>query len=334
MKRIPAVFFFLLFLASGMTLQAGERHRGWFVEGSFGFALLDPEDLNARAEAQGKLTAFNYSDYFEWAQRTANGAFMYALEASAGSDLRRIREGFPVSMRIGRAVSRRIAFFAGLQWLDRRRTSTLLQKFSISDLRPGQVTPGDYTTEITYPDYFLAARAWIPHLGVEIDMFQIRSWTAGIRLSAGPMFASLRTIEERRVKKTDSSGYWTESWTVSDMKGKGTGVAAEAVARLQLPVSPRLGLNIEAGYALRTGLGFSGPGFYEYQYRDANAASDPIRMQWEEGEWRTRRLELHRSWGDLEYVLSGNDLGDNSDTGKFRLDLSGWQLAVGLVLVL
>ena len=92
------------------------------------------------------------------------------------------------------------------------------------------------------------------------------------------------------------------------MKGKGVGAALEAMARLALPLSPRLGLDIEAGYALRIGSRFSGPGSYEYHYRDANAARDPVRYAWEDGEWRTRRLEVRRLWGDLAYTLSGNDL--------------------------
>jgi hypothetical protein len=148
------------------------------------------------------------------------------------------------------------------------------------------------------------------------------------------MFASVRTIEAQHLKRTEADGYWTESRYVYDMKGRGTGAAVEAMAHLALPLTPRLGLDLAAGYALRIGSRFSGPGSYEYHYRDANAARDPVRYYWEEGQWRTRQLEIQRLWGDLAYTLSGNDLAGFADSGRFRLDLSGWQLALGLTLAL
>jgi hypothetical protein len=148
------------------------------------------------------------------------------------------------------------------------------------------------------------------------------------------MFAALRTIESQHATRTEADGYWTESNYVYDMKGKGVGAALEAMARLALPLSPRFGLGIEAGYALRVGARFSGPGSYEYNYRDANAARDPVRYLWEDGEWRTRRAQVQRLWGEMAYTLSGNDLAGFADSEKFRLDLSGWQLAIGLSLAL
>ncbi len=106
------------------------------------------------------------------------------------------------------------------------------------------------------------------------------------------------------------------------------------MARLVLPLSSRLSLDLAAGYALRVGSRFSGPGSYEYHYRDANAARDAVRYLWEDGEWRTRQLEIQRLWGELAYTLSGNDLAGYADSGKFRLNLSGWQLGLGLALAL
>ncbi len=44
--------------------------------------------------------------------------------------------------------------------------------------------------------------------------------------------------------------------------------------------------------------------------------------------------EVQRLWGDLDYTLSGNDLAGYADSEKFRLDLSGAQLSVGLSLAL
>ncbi len=155
-----------------------------------------------------------------------------------------------------------------------------------------------------------------------------------MRLAAGPMFASLRIVESQYYKKTDAGGYFTEWQQVYDMKGRGVGVAVEAAARLALEIMPRFSLYVEGGYALRSGSRFSGPGSSAYQYRDANAAQNPLQLQWEEGPWRTRRVELHGVGGDVGYTLSGNEFDRNENTGRFRLDLSGWQLAVGLALAL
>ncbi len=332
-KRIALIM--LLFLAAGLAPAARNRQRGWFIAGAAAFSLLAPGDLNARALAQQALVDFTYRAGYEAQQGAAAGAFTYVLREAEGSGLKGISGGFPFAMRIGRVLGPRVAVFAGLQYLGRRRTSTLDQDYRVSDRRPDQVTPpGDYRVEIAFPGYFLSARAWMPQLGVSVDLLQKRNWTAGVSLAAGPMFAALRTIETQHLRRTEADGYWTESRSVYDMKGKGVGAAVEAMARLALPLFPRLSLDLAAGYALRSGARFSGPGSYEYHYRDANAARDPVRYQWEEGEWRTRRLEARRLWGDLAYTLSGNDLAAYADSGKFRLDLSGWQLALGLALAL
>jgi hypothetical protein len=334
MKKSTTVFV-LFFLATGMALASGGRQRGWFVAGAAAFSRLAPGDLNARALAQQALTDFTYRTGYEAQQRLAAGAFTYVLDEAEGSGLKGISDGFPLALRIGRVIGPRLAVFAGLQYLGRRRTSTLDQDYHVSDRRPDQVTPpGDYRVEIAYPDYFLAARAWMPQLGVTVDLLQKKNWTAGVSLAAGPMFAALRAIEAQHLKRTEADGYWTESRYVYDMKGKGVGAAVEAMARLVLSLTPRLSLDLAAGYALRIGSRFSGPGSYEYHYRDANAARDPVRYQWQEGEWRTRHLEVRRLWGDLAYTLSGNDLAGFADSGKFRLDISSWQLALGLALAL
>lgn len=331
-KAIAA--FMLLFLALGPALPASEQPRGWFVEGALGFSFLSPGDLNARPEGQQALTDFTYRAGYEALQRSAGGAFTYSLAQAEGSGLEGIDNGFPIALRVGRVLGPRVAAFVGLQFIGRRRTSALLQDYLVRDRRPDQVTPGDYRVEIAYPDYFLAASAWVPQLGVTVDLARKKKWTAGMRLAAGPMFAALRTIETQHILRTEADGYWTESRHVYDMKGRGVGVALEALARLALPLSPRLGLDIGAGYALRRGSRFSGPGSYEYQYRDANAARDPLRYNWEGGAWRTRRLEAQRLWGNLGYTLSGNDLAGYADSETFSLDLSGAQLSIGLSLAL
>jgi hypothetical protein len=326
--RVAIVLFFMA-LAPG--LPARPTQRSWFVECSAGFALLSPADLNARLEAQQARADFLYRDNYDAQQRLSGGAFTYALEEPAGSGLQGLGNGFPLSLRFGRALGRRAAVFIGLQFLDRSRSSFLQRTYRVSDLRPDQVTPpGAFVVETGFPEYLLAARAWIPQLGLRLDLLRRRPWTAGMRLAIGPMFASLRTLESQYYKRTDADGYWSEWRQVVDMKGRGAAVALEAAARLELEVVPRLSLFAEGGYSLRRGSRFSGPGSFAYQYRDVHAAQNPQRLLWEDAEWRVRRVEIQRDWGSLTYVLSGNDLASYADTGRFRLDLSGWGLAAGL----
>jgi hypothetical protein len=332
-RRAPVLL--LLLLQAGVLAPAGAApSRRWFIEASLAGALLDPSGLNARADAQERLTAFNYRENYDWARRSGGGAFSYTLEEPAGSGLRPIRNGLPVSLRVGRAVAPRVAVFAGLQFLDRSRASTLQQTYQVSDRRPDQVMPGDFTASVAYPDFFLAVRAWIPLLGVKVELVKKRSWTGGVRIAAGPMFAALRVTESRVVKRTEADGYWSESRSRFDMKGRGTGAAADAAVFLALAVSSRLALTWEGGYALRTAARFSGPGAYESQRRDANATEDPVRSRWQGGEWLTQPGESHQPWGDLYYSLPGNYFAGAANVKGFRLDLSGWQLAMGLAFAL
>lgn len=329
MKKAALVL--LLLLQFGVAAPAaGAPCRRWFVEASLAGALLDPSGLNDRADAQERLTAFNYRENYEWARRSGGGAFSYTLEEPAASGLARIRAGVPVTLRLGRALGPRVSVFAGLQFLACSRASALQQAYQVSDRRPDQVMPGDFAVAISYPDFFLGARAWIPQLGATFDLVRKRTWAGGVRLAAGPMFASLRIIEQRLLRRTEADGYWSESRYRFDMRGRGTGAAADASAFLALAISSRLALTAEGGYALRVGARFSGPGAYESQRRDANATEDPVRSRWPAGEWRAQAGEAHQPWGDLYYALPGNYFAGTANEKRFRLDLSGWQLALGL----
>lgn len=323
----------VLLLVAAAPLGARSSPRSWFVEWAAGFSAIAPRDLNARLEAQRQRAEFLYRDSYEAQQRYSGGAFTYELEED-GPGLRALRGGLPLALRVGRALSGRVSLFAGLQFLGRRKSSSLRQVFRISDLRPDQVSvPGAYVVETGFPGYFLSARAWMPQLGVIVDLFRRRAWSGAIRFAAGPMFAAVRIREMQHFRMTEADGYWSEWQQAIDMSGKGTGLAAEATARLSLALTPRLRALVEAGYALRRGSSFSGPGAYAYQYRDANAAQDPQGSRWQ-GEWRTLEVTLQRSWGSLGYMLSGNDLGSDPAARGFRLDLSGWQLSAGLALAL
>lgn len=324
----------LLLAAVAVAAPASSHAVSWFVECSAGFALFSPDDVNSRFAGQQRRIEFMYRDSYEAQQRLSGGAFAYLLEEPAGSGLQGLRNGAPISLRIGRSVGPRLAVFTGLQFLGRQKSSWLQQTYRVNDARADQVTaPGAYVVEVGFPECYLDARAWFPHLGAAFEFYRRRRWAASARLAAGPLFAAVRTVEAQRYKKTDSDGYWTEWRQTYDMKGRGTGIGMEAMARLTLDVLPRLGLFVEGGYSLRSSSRFSGPGSAMYQYHDANAAQNPQQSQWQ-GPWLTRRVGLSREWGFLEYELSGNDLAGYADTGKFRLDLSGWQLAAGLALKL
>lgn len=329
MKKAMAVL--TLLLAASLALPAGGQRSGWFIEGLAGIAFLNPVDLNARLDAQQRRNDFLYRQNYEYQQRTSGGSFSFAMEEPEDSGLRGLRDGFPLGLRVGRTFASRIALLAGIEFLGRQRSTFLEQKFTLNDLRPDQVFPAGTTlVETGFPRYFLQARAWTPQLGVIVDLLRRHPWQAGARLSAGPMFASLRLLELQHYRMSEADGYWLEWQQAYDMRGKGIGIAVDAAARLTLALSTRLTLLAEGGYALRRATRFSGPGAYEYQYRDANAAQEPQRLGWERADWRTREAALTRQWGSLSYTVSGNDLADDPDAGRFCLDLSGLALAVGL----
>ncbi len=147
------------------------------------------------------------------------------------------------------------------------------------------------------------------------------------------MFAALRVLEVQRYRLMEADGYWSEWQQVYDLRGRGSGIAAEAMARLRLDLSRQLALHVKGGYALRRAGRFSGPGHYEDQTRGRNAAQNALQQEWQ-AEWRVWREGLQREWGGIEYDLSGNDAGASTASRRFLLDLSGWELAAGVSLAL
>ena len=110
-------------------------------------------------------------------------------------------------------------------------------------------------------------------------------------------------------------------------RGEGIGLAVELGLRFDKTLSGRLSTFLEAGYAYRRVEGPTGSG--------AEVTVDG-RRQWE-GEWGIRDERIDTPWGAVDVERPTNDWppdGRLSPSRQFDLDLSGFQLRVGLTLAL
>lgn len=333
MKRVPGVLLALFVLSVRLSGKEPDKNKGFFLEFSAAYSNLNPRDLNALAEARQGYFDLSFRTQREYLHQIYGNAFAYSMEETTGSGLKQIRNGFPLNLRIGYRPGPRISLYAGVQLIHRAQESYLQQTYEIEDSRPDQVNTSSYTQEAGYPDFMLAVRAWIPQVGIRLDLIEGPAWSGGVWLAAGPMFASIRAIEEYYSKTSYSDGYWNEYSQIYDMKGAGTGFDIEGGIRILYSLNSRLSVSLEGGYAWRRAGGFHGPGHYEAQSRDSNAAENCTIYDWE-GSWYILKYKYAQLWGELTYSVPGNYFNSSSNTDSFLLDLSGLQLAVGLVFFL
>jgi hypothetical protein len=143
--------------------------------------------------------------------------------------------------------------------------------------------------------------------------------------SGGPLFAQCRYVSD-----------WIYTWTIRDtggvqvatisgsrleQQGEGTGIALELGLRLNYRLNRWLGTFLTVGYSHQKVSKISGHGSEEI---------DTIRQDWQ-GEWGMKQETLVSPWGNLELQFPTNYWPSaDGRVGDFQLDLSGFQLRLGI----
>ena len=330
MNNKPFLIVILLFLLSiGTTLWPTENEHRLQVELWGGFSLLNPADLNLMAGYYDGYRNFIYDQQYDFLQNAYPDYFSYTVDRSAESSLQKIKYGFPFGMRLTYALSRSLGISLGLQYIGQSRLSSSTTLYQIEDSSLGLLQTTPQQVEVRYPDFFLSVSAWIPQIGIHLARPLGKKLQVGGYLTVGPLLAGCHSVVETQYRSVYVNGYWTERYYLLEMKGNGIGLALDLGARLDFDLNRRWALFLEAGYAWRRTGEISGSGRNQSLYRDSNSTQDLVEQSWE-GVWRTMDAYFLRNWGEWRASYYGNYFSDSAETGRFILDLSGFQIKTGL----
>jgi hypothetical protein len=298
-----------------------ERRDGqWRIEIFGGFSGINPEDLNLRATFDDMYDAFYGEDYFRY--QIEQGQIISFVKTNEGGRANLLRHSIPVGIRMRYGITDWFGLSFGFSYFTGARESSYKNTFEVVE-NGGPTTL--YTDE--FLNYTLSAKGYIPAVGIHLG----KRITSFLRLegflTGGPLFAECSYFMD-----------WSSGWPVSDLtgdfgnleegfleeKGRGTGLALQAGAKLDFDIAKHYGLFVEGGYAYQTVSEVSGPG----------SRSLPSHRDSWEGEWGMKQDIRIQPWGTARFLWPSNGwdlfIGTWWRARDFELNLSGFQVRLGL----
>ncbi|MFC2160474.1 caspase domain-containing protein [Acidobacteriota bacterium] len=293
----------------------------WQFEISGGFAAVNPEDLNLRAQFDEKTDLFYSDDYFQY--QINQGEIASFTKTNEGGNVKRLKHSIPLEIRLRYSITRWLDLSIGFSHFYGSRTSSLKNSFEVVDM---EGLTSVYTNE--YSDYTLAAKGYIPNIGIHFGKQLTPFLTTEAYISGGPLFAECKYSILFNSQWSDSnigSEYENPEDGILEERGSGTGFSLQTGIKLDLFFTKRMGWFIEGSYAYQNVSSISGPG-------TRSVAS--LRDDWE-GEWGIKQDVRQRAWGTARFLWPSNgwDIfgGTWWRTRNFELNLSGFQAKMGLI---
>jgi len=302
--------------------SAAKRHLDrWQLEFSGGFAAVNPEDLNLRAQFDEMAETFYSDDYFQY--QKSQGEITTFTKTNKGGNIKRLKHSIPIEIRLRYSITRWLDVSLGFTHFSGSRSSSLQNSFEVVDM---DGLTSIYSNE--YTDYTLAVKGYIPSIGIHFGKQLTPSLAMGAYISGGPLFAECKysiLFNSQWSASNAGSEYENPGDGILEEKGFGTGVALRTGIKLDVFFTKRLGWFFEGGYAFQTVSNISGPG-------TRSEASN--RDTWE-GEWGIKQDIRQLPWGTARFLWPSNgwDIFEGTwwRTRDFELNLSGFQAKMGFL---
>ncbi len=316
-------FLFILFLAvPGQAWEDRDTSETSFQRFQFeiygGYSTLDPADFNLLARTDTQTREFIYDGYYNFLQQAG---YSRSWDKMVG-DYRGIESAQPAGFRLKYRLNSLLSLSLGLRVLSK----TQLSDPSFRYMRTTQYWER-YMDESQYISYSLSASGYTPMLGVHLEKYFGPVFGLEGHLAAGPVFARCRYNAQWHSEWVymNSAPYivFYEEDSSLEQEGSGTGIALETGLRLNMCIGGRFGIFVGGSYIYQSAGNFSGTG---------KEISNNHTTEWE-GQWAMKRETLVAFWGEQLLEFPTNYWDDKTGgirSRNFKLDLSGFQLQVGL----
>jgi len=290
----------------------------WSLAFFGGLTGTEPRDFNRRADLDNRLVLLR-DEFYSYLRR--NGAITF-YQADLGDDLRPLRVSVPWGIQVRHALSEGLSLSLGLTGLWGSAVSDSRNSFTVTEAGGRQ-----YISEFRIEDFTLAVRGWSPAVGLHAGWNIRRALRIEARIGGGPLFASCRYSADFFEAPITDLGVILEEPTNGQLEEKGSGIGwtAEAGLAALWTLGRNWGLQFESSYAFRRVDHLSGTGRH---------VSNTGSMNWED-DWGIKTWTQDKPWTHIESQYPSNYWqGDQrlKWVRGFRLDLSGFQMTLGLFL--
>lgn len=331
MKRTPLFLIFGLLLTITSLQAAGVDGDKFQIELFGSFATLNPSDLNKRAEFDHMYESFFTEDQYRYFHTSFGDDYTYT--GRMDGEYKKIKNAFPMGFRVKYYLSSNISISLGFKTLSRTQHSQVSHEFDVRSVNPDRVYFYDeFSYNIENQPYSLFVEGHIPMVGLHYQMGEIHPFRFEGYIAAGPLLAQCSIHRERNAITTNSYGYWSENNLIYQIEGKGIGIAVDIGMQLNLDLFKKIGLFIEGGYSYQRAGDITGNGSSDTTRKDQNSAGYTQKSEWE-GQWTNVQGSYNRDWGNINFTFPSNEYGVDNFSG-FHLDLSGFQIKVGISLKL
>lgn len=287
------------------------------------FTTLNPSDLNLFVDYDNSLQEFNYDSLLGYLQSSGQ---IRSWNKTQEENRWKIKSAFPLGGRLKYHFKNSLAVSIGFRYFSRTRESNIDFQY-----RRNEIEGEQYTESMVYAPYSLSFEAYVPQVGIHLmKKFKGALIIEGF-LSGGPLFVECQYLSdwnyEWYIRETDNFEYlvYQSSGSLTE-KGTGTGIAIDLGGRINYPLVKNLRIFLEAGYAYQVVKNVSGSG---------SEVNGSFSTTWD-GQWAIKHERINAPWGELEAELPTSHWPDGADDGKvrnFKLDLSGFQLKLGLAFL-
>jgi hypothetical protein len=296
-----------------------------------GWARLSPSDLNFFASYEEAYMAHYYQKRYEFLASSYGPDYKPSVERTGDKVFRPIESGLPLGVRVRYQASPTFAFSAGLQYLDATRPSNVGINVDIVDNRRDTLEyPLSMSAHYRNTGFLLSATAWNPQFGAHFGWDSGSFLRGEIFILFGPLLARCRAVSERYSDTAEPTGYVNNSRTRTEISGRANGLSGELGGQIRMKLNSRVDLFCEGSYIFRQISDVRGTETYRLISANSNATAEAY-FDSQDGTWGIMRNNLNTSWGNI-YLLTlttETNTGFYSNTSKFILDLSGFQLKAG-----
>jgi len=332
MRRLPLIrcLFSLplsLFLVVPALWASQESGRKFRIELYGGYSQLNLDDLNRRVEYDQRYESYYTEERYAY-YHAAFGNFV-TYSGRMDGEFNRINDPLPLGIRLRYDINPNLGVSIGFKYLSSEQDSRVTHSYDIQITNPDGVQFYDeFSMTVENNPYSLSVEAYVPMVGIHYKLGEIKAIDLEAYLAAGPVFARCDFSQQRLSTTSDAYEYAIEQSLSYKMEGKGTGLALDAGVQMNIRMFNRFHLLLEGGYALQYAWNLSGPGSAENGYHDSNSIGFTENSAWE-GPWAMAQGSLNQEWGDFAYSYPTNQYGTEG-LSDFRLDLSGFQIRVGI----
>jgi hypothetical protein len=282
----------------------------WQIEAFVGVAHVSPDDLNARVEYD---TA--WLDYLRTAQ----------VNQQHEGALAELGDTIPFAARVMRRLGRHWSVGGGFSYSASRQTSSASSSYRYTVVDPrAQEYQREFAQSLEVDPLVLDVRDYFPHgvLGYDVAL--------GTRLRLGGALAAGWVVADCELTRSSTAlggFYATDRRTESAMTGRGSGFAADALLTARLALAARLALLVEGGFAWHEVTTVTGASESTQRIQDGEATEVELeQVARADGRWVNQPASVQTASGTWRGTIPAIGV----DGAPFRLNLSGWQIRVGV----